>query len=110
MLKLLLLCLILFSCKPSPQNEEKAFSPLALKGKSVYQANCTVCHNPNPLKNGSLGPDVAGSSLELLEARLIKGTYPDGYKPKRESRVMVPMPQLQADLPALEAYLREVYK
>ena len=81
-------------------------SPEAAKGKAVYAANCTACHNANPAKAGSLGPDVMGSSRDLLEARVVRGTYPTGYAPKRSSTLMQPMPNLAADIDALAAYLQ----
>jgi len=59
----------------------------------------------DPRTDGALGPAVAGASLELLEARVVLGEYPEGYAPKRDTRVMVPMPHLKAKLPELAAYL-----
>ena len=59
----------------------------------------------NPAQDGALGPAVAGSSLELLEARVVHGRYPEGYAPKRDSRVMVPLPHLEPQLTELAAYL-----
>jgi mono/diheme cytochrome c family protein len=71
----------------------------------VYVTNCAICHNVDPSVDGSLGPAVAGSSLELLEARLLRNTYPEGYTPKRDSRVMMALPYLKEDIPAMAAYL-----
>ncbi|HUP56603.1 MAG TPA: cytochrome c [Bdellovibrionota bacterium] len=78
---------------------------LVAKGRVVYQSNCTACHHSDPTKNGPLGPEIAGSSLELLTARIMKAEYPPGYKPKRDTRQMAAIPQLQADIPAIHAYL-----
>ena len=71
-------------------------------------ANCIACHAMDPSIDGALGPNVAGSSLELLEARVMRGEYPPGYEPKRPSRVMVPLPHLEARLPELAAYLQSL--
>lgn len=71
----------------------------------MYVANCTACHNADPALDGSLGPATAGSSIELLEARLLRNSYPEGYIPKRDSRVMMALPYLKDDIPALAAYL-----
>lgn len=94
---------------PAPAPETPAVAPsaddLAKKGKGVYLAYCSACHNANPKLAGTLGPDVYGSSLELLEARVIRGEYPPGYEAKRKSKAMVPLPQVKADLPALHAFL-----
>ncbi len=80
-------------------------SDLVARGRVVYQSNCIACHNPDPHKPGTLGPDVWGSSQELIEARVMRAQYPAGYSPKRQTHQMVPLPQLQADIPALHAYL-----
>jgi len=77
-------------------------------GRSTYNANCIACHAIDPTIDGALGPAVAGSSLELLEARVLRGEYPAGYTPKRPSRVMVPLPHLKGKLPALAAYLQSL--
>jgi mono/diheme cytochrome c family protein len=81
-------------------------SPEAERGREVYLAQCSSCHSPDPGKDGPLGPAVKGSSRELLEARVVRGTYPPGYAPKRPSAVMQPMPQVAPSLDDLAAYLR----
>lgn len=97
----------------APQ-EEPAPSPklsheeLVAQGERVYKVNCIACHNGDPNQKGGIGPAVAGSSAELLEARVIRGTYPPGYKPKRDTQMMIPLPHLEPDIPALAAYLAEV--
>jgi mono/diheme cytochrome c family protein len=83
-----------------------ALSPEAERGRQVYVAQCTACHSSDPAQNGPLGPAVRGSTRELLEARLLRGTYPPGYVPKRPSAVMQPMPHLAGSLGDLAAYLR----
>jgi hypothetical protein len=52
------------------------------------------------------GPAVKGSSPELVELRVLRAEYPAVYKPKRETRVMPPRPDLVANIPDLAAYLR----
>lgn len=74
-------------------------------GRGVYNANCTACHSMDPTQDGALGPAVSGASLSLLEARVLRGKYPEGYAPKRPSRVMIPLPHLKTKLPELAAYL-----
>jgi mono/diheme cytochrome c family protein len=81
-------------------------SEIEKQGRVVYMSKCIACHNMNPKISGGLGPDVAGSSLELLQARIRDGKYPEGYKPKRDTRVMVAMPDVtDADIQALHAFL-----
>ena len=36
------------------------------------------------------------------------GEYPEGYTPKRKTKVMVPMPHLKSKLPELAAYLESL--
>ena len=74
-------------------------------GRGAYNANCIACHAVDPTQDGALGPAVSGSSLELLTARVLRSEYPEGYTPKRPSRLMVPLPHLEERLPELEAYL-----
>ena len=85
---------------PEPTGED-----LIAQGKQAYLSNCIACHNTNPAKEGALGPPVTGSSEALIRARVIDGVYPEGYKPKRDTQAMVPMPFLAKQVPALTAYL-----
>jgi mono/diheme cytochrome c family protein len=71
----------------------------------IYVQNCIACHNTDPSKPGSVGPEIANSSRELLEMRIIEGKYPAGYTPKRKTSQMPPLPHLKPEIPALEAYL-----
>jgi mono/diheme cytochrome c family protein len=89
----------------SPEAAETPEAKLLARGKLVYSIQCIACHNRNPKMPGSLGPDLFGSSKELLTARILRAQYPDGYKPKRESHAMPPMPAVAQDIEALAAYL-----
>ena len=84
--------------------------PQVARGRAVYLANCIACHATDPSQAGGIGPDVAGSSMELLQARVVEGEYPAGYTPKRSSGVMPPFPHLAEDLPALHAFLAAAVK
>ncbi len=81
---------------------------LVARGKSVYNQVCIACHSSDPAQDGNLGPSIAGASLEVLTAKVLRNEYPEGYAPKRETRNMVPLPHLEKDLPALAAYLESV--
>ena len=78
----------------------------AARGKQVYLSQCIACHNSDPSKNGPLGPAIKGSSRELIEARVLRAAYPPGYKPKRGSVIMKPMPQLASAIDDLTAFLK----
>ena len=77
------------------------------RGREVYLSICVACHNADPSQSGPLGPPIKGSSRELLEARILRAAYPPGYHPKRDTRAMVPQPQLTPhNIDDLAAYLR----
>ena len=97
---------------PAPQGEALSeYNPpaelkaLIERGKTVYVANCTSCHGVDPKKDGTLGPAIHGSSLELVIKRVMEAGYPEGYQPKRSTKIMQAMPFLKDDLKALHAYL-----
>jgi mono/diheme cytochrome c family protein len=75
------------------------------KGKQVWLSQCVVCHNPDPSKDGPVGPAVKGASKDLLEARVLHASYPPGYAPKRPTKVMPARPDLAQSLPDLLAFL-----
>jgi len=83
-----------------------ALSPEAERGRQVYLAQCTACHATDPAQPGPVGPPIKGSSRELLEAKVLRGTYPPGYRPKRPTSVMPPQPHVAKDIPALAAYVQ----
>jgi len=85
---------------------ESGLSPSAERGRQVYLAHCIACHNSDPAQAGAVGPPVKGSSRALLEAKVLNGTYPPGYAPKRPTKVMVPIPAVSPDVGALADYLR----
>ncbi len=91
----------------SAPKESAAADPAALRkrGKVIYETQCTACHARNPAVDGPVGPALAGSSLALLEAKVIRNEYPPGYTPKRESAAMVALPHLEPEIPALHAFL-----
>jgi len=94
--------------KQATQNEA-SLSPEQLleRGQQAYASNCQSCHGADPKKDGSIGPAVWGSSLELLTLRVMKAEYPVGYGSKRTTKLMVPLPHLEKDLPALHLYLNK---
>jgi mono/diheme cytochrome c family protein len=78
---------------------------LVARGKAVFMANCLACHNSNPRLAGSVGPEIAGSALDLMTAKVLSGKYPDGYSPKRPTHLMPAQPHLATELSALHAFL-----
>ena len=82
--------------------------PAAERGRQIYLAQCIACHNADPSLPGAVGPELRGSSRDLLEAKLLKGTYPPGYTPKRPTKIMPPQPGLTPDIADLAAFLKSV--
>ena len=75
------------------------------RGEQVFLINCTACHARNPSGPARSGPPVAGASLALLEAKVLRNEYPPGYTPQRDTKAMIPLVHLEPELPALAAYL-----
>jgi mono/diheme cytochrome c family protein len=84
----------------------EGLSPSAARGRQVYLGQCIACHAMDPAQPGPVGPPVKGASRELLEAKVLKGTYPPGYKPKRLTAIMPPQPQVAPDIDALADFLK----
>ncbi|MEZ4214877.1 MAG: cytochrome c [Myxococcota bacterium] len=80
-------------------------SELVARGERIYNVNCIACHHRDPTQDGGLGPAIAGSPRALVEARVLRGEYPPGYTPKRDTRLMIPLPHLEPEIDALTAFL-----
>jgi mono/diheme cytochrome c family protein len=76
------------------------------RGQVVYKSVCVACHDHDPSRPGTVGPPLAGSSAELLRHRVLHGTYPPGYVPKRgDSKLMPQFPHLAGSIDDLAAFL-----
>ena len=106
LLLFLALAVGLSACGESEGPATKAGDGDPERGRQVYLAQCIACHNTDPSKNGPLGPAIKGSSPGLLEAKLLRGSYPPGYAPKRDTAIMPPQSQMAPYIPDLAAYLR----
>jgi mono/diheme cytochrome c family protein len=74
-------------------------------GRALYMSHCISCHNVDPSRDGSLGPAIKGSSLELVRARVLRGEYPAGYVPKRTTHIMVKLPLMEEDVARIHKFL-----
>ncbi len=101
----LLLCACSGESESSAETDPEA--ALATRGRSVYMAYCIACHHPDPTKPGGLGPPNAGASRELLEAKVLRGEYPPGYLPLRDTNAMIPLPHLEGEIEALTIFLAQ---
>lgn len=105
-LPIFFLLLVAVGCSKDPsQPASTAQTGDARRGRGIYLANCAACHNSDPSKEGPIGPAIKGSSEALLEARLVKASYPPGYTPKRQTSLMPPQPYLKSAIPHLAAFL-----
>ena len=87
------------------KNETITLTMDPVKGKVVYNTNCVSCHNLDPKKQGSIGPQIYGSSKELLSKKILFGKYPKNYKPKRSGVAMPIMPDLEREIINIHAFL-----
>lgn len=79
---------------------------LRQEGKRLYIANCVRCHNVNPTKVGSVGPELFTTPLEVFRTKVPKGLYPSGYTPKRRSKVMPKFSSLTNTVDFIYDYVR----
>ena len=86
-------------------NNTVALTTAIEKGRMVYFANCVSCHNNNPKKPGSIGPEVYGVSIDVLTNKIVSGKYPENYRPKRKSKIMQSMPHLNKEISNLHAFI-----
>ena len=92
-------------CWTACNKKDAAISDPVSTGRTLYAVHCTACHNPDPTHDGSLGPAIKGSALELVQARVMRGEYPAGYTPKRSTHIMMKLPLGEKEVEALHAYL-----
>ncbi len=98
--------LLLSSCDGVP---DVPLSEAGERGRKFFRYICAACHNgANPHANGIQGPAVAGSSRELLEAKVLRGAYPPGYQPKRNTVIMQKLPATMEQIGDLAAFLAEI--
>jgi mono/diheme cytochrome c family protein len=95
-----------FTFEKVTQNVELKLSSQAGVGEKVFKANCAVCHGAKG--QGASGPQNNDASLELLKAKVLTGSYPPGYKPKRTTRIMPRFPHLKDKIEAIHQYFQEV--
>ncbi len=83
-----------------------SFNSEANEGKQIYTSVCMKCHNANPSKPGSIGPDLYTTPLAVFKTKVVTGTYPAGYKPKRKTRIMPKFHHLTTKVNLVYNYIR----
>lgn len=79
--------------------------PAAVRGELIYRNICVVCHNADPNQQGILGPAIIGATRAVLEAKVLRGEYPAGYAPARDTHQMPQFEYLEPNLDDIEAFL-----
>lgn len=75
-------------------------------GEKLFKTNCAACHG---LKGQGAGcPKNSDASLELLKSKVLNGSYPKGYKPRRNTRSMPKFPFLKDNIEDIHEYLKGV--
>lgn len=60
----------------------------ALANQRLYERNCTKCHNMDPSKAGPIGPELVTTPQSVFRTKIVHGTYPKDYVPKRKTKIM----------------------
>jgi len=102
----LLLASACLAC-PQSSNDDASQPSAAQRGRKIYENVCIACHNGDPTQPGSLGPQIAGASRELIEAKVLRGEYPPGYTPVRPGKTMPRYEYLAGRLGDVAAYLQQ---
>ena len=87
------------------EGSDAPVDPALARGEALYRNICQVCHNSDPNVPGVLGPAIAGAPLELLEAKVLRGEYPTGYTPARDTKQMPQFTYLEPQLADVAAFL-----
>lgn len=81
-----------------------------IEGKRIYTLTCIKCHNKDPHIKGSIAPDLFTTPREVFHTKVITGTYPDGYTPKRKTKVMPKFKHLTNDVDKIYDYIQSLKK
>jgi mono/diheme cytochrome c family protein len=76
------------------------------EGKRIYTTTCVKCHNANPTKAGSIGPELFTTPKAVFSTKVPTGVYPAGYKPKRKTKIMPKFPLLDKKIDLLYKYIQ----
>lgn len=97
-MKVLILLTILTACS-DPMIIE-------MKSEAIYKNQCMQCHNANPNKAGSIGPDLVSTPKEAFMLKVVEGRYPEDYTPKRKTKAMPVFKKYKNDVEALYNYIQ----
>lgn len=81
-----------------------------LEGQKIYKMTCAKCHNLNPHIKGSIGPDLYTTPREVFHTKVVTGTYPKDYTPKRKTRTMPRFKHLTTKVDLIYDYIQSIKK
>ncbi len=80
------------------------------KGKKFYYSHCISCHHKDPNLKGVIGPEITDVPFEVFSTKVLTGKYPEilplGYKAKRKTKLMRPLPNVKNDLKLLYSWIQ----
>ncbi len=86
-------------------DSDSSADPAVARGETIYRNICVVCHNADPNEQGTMGPAIARATRDVLEAKVLRGEYPAGYTPARETHQMPQFEYLEPNLDDIEAFI-----
>lgn len=101
--------ILLFFTVFSFNSQAQSYSPTEMKlteGKGLYVINCIRCHNANPTKAGAIGPELYTTPNNVFTTKVPNGTYPNGYAPKRRTKIMPKFKSLTTKTDLIYNYIR----
>ena len=104
-MKLILLTLVV-SLQTQAATRIPTNETINTEGKRLYIANCIRCHNADPRKPGTIGPELYTTPLEVFRTKVPTGTYPPKYTPKRKTKIMQKFPSLKSKVDWIYNYIR----
>ena len=79
--------------------------PAIARGEKIYRNICVVCHNADPNEPGTLGLAIAQAPRAVLEDKVLRGEYPAGYTPTRNTNQMPRFEYLKPNIDDIEAFI-----
>ncbi|HXH31239.1 MAG TPA: hypothetical protein VNJ01_10540 [Bacteriovoracaceae bacterium] len=91
------------------------YNPVDIEtGKKIYISTCIKCHNKDPNIKGPIGPELVDSPIGIMQHKVTTGRYPDplpeGFVPKRKTKLMTKFTEHVKDVPSIHAYVQSLKK
>lgn len=73
-------------------------------GEKLYIRNCWSCHSDPRV--GMMGPELITTPDRVFKPKILTKSYPDGYKPKRSTKLMPTFKLTDEEIEAIVKYVR----